>query len=126
MTAARRPNARLAVAYLALLTLAALGADWIAPYDFREQLSGMGAQAPSAAHWLGTDPSMRDVWSRMLYGTRNTLGIALLAGGLFAALSRGAGRGLPQLTTACADRRATGCPCAGPCGCARSCAYADR
>jgi peptide/nickel transport system permease protein len=79
MTDAHRPKARLAVAYLALLTLAALGADWIAPYDFREQLSGMGAQAPSAAHWLGTDSSMRDVWSRMLYGTRNTLGIALLA-----------------------------------------------
>lgn len=71
--------ARIALAYLALLSLAALGADWIAPYDFREQLAGVGAQAPSAAHWLGTDPSMRDVWSRMLHGTRNTLGIALLA-----------------------------------------------
>ncbi len=79
MTGPHQVRARVALAYLTLLSLAALGADWIAPYDFREQLTGVGAQAPSTAHWLGTDPSMRDVWSRMLYGTRNTLGIALLA-----------------------------------------------
>ena len=79
MTRPHQLRARIALAYLALLTLAALGADWLAPYDFREQLTGFGAQPPSATHWLGTDPAMRDVWSRMLYGTRNTLGIALLA-----------------------------------------------
>lgn len=79
MTGPHQVRARVALAYLTLLSLAALGADWIAPYDFREQLTGVGAQAPSTAHWLGTDPSMRDVWSRMLYGTRNTLGVALLA-----------------------------------------------
>lgn len=79
MTGSHQLRARLALAYLAVLALAALGADWLAPYDFREQLTGIGAQPPSATHWLGTDPAMRDVWSRMLYGTRNTLGIALLA-----------------------------------------------
>ncbi len=79
MTEGNRLGARLAFGYLAVLAFVALSAEWIAPYDFREQLSGFGAQPPSAAHWLGTDPSMRDVWSRLLYGTRNTLGIALLA-----------------------------------------------
>lgn len=79
MTEARPLGSRLAFGYLAVLVLAALGAHWIAPYDYREQLSGLGAQPPSAVHWFGTDASMRDVWSRMLYGTRNTLGIALLA-----------------------------------------------
>lgn len=61
MTAPHPLRARIALAYLALLTLAALGADWIAPYDFREQLAGFAAQPPSTTHWLGTDSAMRDV-----------------------------------------------------------------
>ena len=42
-----------------------------------------GKAAPSPAHWLGTDEAGRDIWSRIVWGTRRALGIgvtALLAG----------------------------------------------
>src|SRR4051812_30970260 len=30
-------------------------------------------QPPSAAHWLGTDQTGRDVWARLVYGARTSL-----------------------------------------------------
>lgn len=75
---------RLAMAGLTLLTLlylAALLAPWIAPYDpiAQEDLVRTGYLAPSAQHWLGTDQFGRDVLSRLLYGARISLLIALTA-----------------------------------------------
>jgi peptide/nickel transport system permease protein len=34
-------------------------------------------EGPSAAHWLGTDPSGRDLWARIVYGSRLALVIGL-------------------------------------------------
>jgi peptide/nickel transport system permease protein len=70
---ARRPLAVVAVAYLALVTVLACGATWLAPdgpqaEDLAHVLSG-----PSAAHWLGTDRLGRDVLSRLMFGGRITL-----------------------------------------------------
>jgi peptide/nickel transport system permease protein len=45
--------------------------------NYREMLRG-----PSAAHYFGTDKFGRDIWSRLLFGGRNTLGGALLALGV--------------------------------------------
>lgn len=63
------------------LALAAALAPLIAPYDPVMQLDPvLGAlQAPSPSHWLGTDPYSRDVFSRLLFGARASLGIATLA-----------------------------------------------
>jgi len=78
---------RLAVAGLAVLIAfyaAAFLAPWIAPYDpiAQDDLVGNSFLPPSAAHWLGTDQFGRDVLSRLLYGARISLAIALTAIGI--------------------------------------------
>ena len=76
-----------AVAALALtaIVFAALLAPWIAPYDpyFTDLTKVM--QPPGAEHWFGTDNTGRDILSRVIYGTRNTLMLGLvgvIVGGL--------------------------------------------
>jgi len=84
IAARRLRRNQLALAGLGLLLvlgLTALLAPWIAPYDPTAQgdLVGMGYQAPSAKHWLGTDQFGRDVFSRLIYGARVSLMIAFTA-----------------------------------------------
>ncbi|MQT14659.1 ABC transporter permease [Segnochrobactrum spirostomi] len=70
-----------AVAGLALLGLflfAAACAPLVAPYDPIVQDVANRLAPPSAAHWLGTDGFGRDQLSRLIYGTRPTLGLVLL------------------------------------------------
>lgn len=73
---------RLAMASLVILVLMAalaLFAPWIGRYSPIElDLDAMG-QAPSAAHWLGTDTTGRDVWSRVLHAGRVSLSVGLVA-----------------------------------------------
>ena len=57
-------------------------APLLAPYDYAAQdIPGM-LQGPSPAHWLGTDHLGRDLWSRLVYGARIALGVALPAVGI--------------------------------------------
>jgi len=63
-------------AIVVLWILIALFAPWIAPHDPDAQDIVNRLAAPSAAHWLGTDILGRDVFSRLLYGSR----ISLFAG----------------------------------------------
>src|SRR5947208_10427566 len=63
---------------LAVIVLAALLAPVMARHGPTEQPYRTDALAgPSAQHWLGVDGAGRDVFTRMLYGARATLGIAL-------------------------------------------------
>jgi peptide/nickel transport system permease protein len=64
------------VVVLALLA-ASLAAPLLAPYNPDAQALGDRLAAPSAAHWMGTDQLGRDVYSRLLYGGRITLGMVL-------------------------------------------------
>ena len=82
-----------AAAVLALLCLVTICAPLIAPYDPSRQLDiiGLKDQPPSWAHWFGTDPFGRDVLSRVLFGGRVSLGIAVLAA--FAATTVGVAYG---------------------------------
>jgi ABC-type dipeptide/oligopeptide/nickel transport system permease subunit len=71
---------------LGLIVLAALFAPWISPYDPYYTDLPKSMQPPSAEHWFGVDNTGRDILSRVLYGTRNTLMMGLagvLVGGLF-------------------------------------------
>jgi peptide/nickel transport system permease protein len=59
---------------LVLLFLAvALLAPWLAPFDPAANDWMAIRQAPSAAHWLGTDDVGRDILSRLLFGARASL-----------------------------------------------------
>lgn len=71
---------------LGLVVLAALFAPWISPYDPYYTDLSKAMQPPSAEHWFGMDNTGRDILSRVLYGTRNTLMMGLagvLIGGVF-------------------------------------------
>ncbi|HJU74660.1 MAG TPA: ABC transporter permease [Gemmatimonadaceae bacterium] len=77
----RHGTARAGVSLILALLLVALLAPWLAPYDPAAQLDiiALKNQAPSMAHPFGTDVYGRDVLSRMIYGTRVSLSVAMLA-----------------------------------------------
>ena len=54
----------------------ALAAPWLAPYAENTSV-GAQYQTWAAPHYLGTDALGRDTLSRLVYGARNTVGIAL-------------------------------------------------
>ncbi|HTS16799.1 MAG TPA: ABC transporter permease [Verrucomicrobiae bacterium] len=63
---------------LAVVVLAALLAGVASPHGPTEQLyRDLALAPPSWAHWIGVDDVGRDVLTRILYGARATLGIAL-------------------------------------------------
>ncbi len=72
---------RRATIVLAMLCACAVLAPWIAPYDPAAQLDIVRLKngAPSLAHWFGTDPYARDVFSRAIFGARTSLTVAALA-----------------------------------------------
>ena len=72
---------RLAVAgmiILALLILTAIFANVIAPYGIDEQNYSDVLQGPSLQHLFGTDNYGRDIFSRVVYGTRISLPIGFI------------------------------------------------
>ncbi|MHA7268769.1 ABC transporter permease [Arthrobacter sp. HLT1-20] len=71
----RRPDIRFlaAAAVVLLMTVAALLAPLIAPYD-PDLVDFLAVQqGPNLAHWLGTDALGRDLLSRMIFGARTAL-----------------------------------------------------
>ena len=61
-----------------VVILMAIFAPVLAPYGEAEQDLISRLQGPSAAHWFGTDELGRDVFSRILYGSRLSLTIGIL------------------------------------------------
>ncbi len=75
----RRDKAALAgLAVVALLLLIALFAPVLAPHPPNDQSFRIKLQAPSAGHIFGTDEFGRDIFSRVLYGSRIALRVGLL------------------------------------------------
>ena len=76
----RRKGAMIALGVLLLITLAAIFAPWIAPYDPAKQSWSAVRKAPSALYWFGTDEVGRDLFSRVVYGARDEKGGAVESG----------------------------------------------
>jgi peptide/nickel transport system permease protein len=104
----RDGRARFGACCLVALALVALLAPWIAPGDPAATRDVVGTRylAPFTVdrhgmfHLLGTDKLGRDVWSRLAWGSRVSLGVGLLAVslsvliGVAVGIVAGAGRGL--------------------------------
>jgi peptide/nickel transport system permease protein len=57
----------------------AMFAPVIAPYNPYDQDAGPQLAPPGSAHLMGTDNLQRDVFSRIIFGARTILGVAILA-----------------------------------------------
>jgi peptide/nickel transport system permease protein len=67
------------IGILAIILAAAIAGPAISPYNPNAQNLNATLLGPSAHHWLGTDNLGRDVFTRLLYGTRLDLRIAFVA-----------------------------------------------
>jgi peptide/nickel transport system permease protein len=74
----QNPLAMVGLAILVLLLLVAIFAPLIAPFPMNEQNLTRRLQPPSGEHWFGTDELGRDIFSRVVYGSRITLQITCL------------------------------------------------
>jgi peptide/nickel transport system permease protein len=69
-------SARIGMFIVILNIVAAIGAPWIAPYSETE-IVGRSWSESSSSNFIGTDQLGRDLFSRMIYGARNTIFIAI-------------------------------------------------
>lgn len=76
---------------IAIYVFVALFAPLIAPYGEAEVVSQTPFDLWSSTHWLGTDQLGRDMFTRLLFGARNTLGIAVATTLLAFAIGGGLG-----------------------------------
>lgn len=76
---AASPMAAISLGVLVLVVLAVIFAPLLTRYDPNSGDIGMALLPPGAEHWLGTDSAGRDVFARLVYGGRITLGGAGLA-----------------------------------------------
>lgn len=65
-------------ALFALVLIAALFADWLAPFDPVDTDPVNALLPPSGDHWMGTDQLGRDVFSRVIHGARPSLIMGLV------------------------------------------------
>jgi peptide/nickel transport system permease protein len=68
-----RPETAFATCLILVFIFIAAFAPWLAPYDPLAQSIIKINRLPSAENWLGTDQFGRDVLSRLIYGSRNSL-----------------------------------------------------
>ena len=82
----QRPLGAVGAAIIVIMIAAAVLAGFVAPYDpLATDYTGM-LQAPSSLHWFGTDSFGRDVFTRIIYGSRTALWIGFASSFLGATL----------------------------------------
>lgn len=75
----KNKTAMLGLAIFLVEVLLAVAAPLLMPYGYAEMNPRDMLQGPSAAHLMGTDDMGRDIFSRLLYGARYSLGIGIAA-----------------------------------------------
>lgn len=87
----RQPLAAFGIMLLSAFVVCGLAAPWLAPYNPASIDLLHRLQAPSAAHWAGTDGLGRDILSRLLFGARLSLAVSVtvVAGSLALGLAIG-------------------------------------
>jgi peptide/nickel transport system permease protein len=76
---ARHPGAVIAGAWIALVLLSAVAPTFFSGQDPLDGVPADKMQAPSAAHWFGTDQVGRDLFTRVVHGSALTLQAAIIA-----------------------------------------------
>jgi peptide/nickel transport system permease protein len=74
----RNPLTAAGLFVVMLLLIVAMFAPWIATHNPLDQELSNSLQPPSSEHWFGTDEFGRDIFSRLVYGSRITLYIITL------------------------------------------------
>ncbi len=64
---------------LLVLTVICIVGPWFLKASYQDQNLDLGASPPGAAHWFGTDTLGRDLFVRLLYGGRISIGVGLCA-----------------------------------------------
>lgn len=91
----RQPLGVVGFVIVLAFAICVLLAPAIAPYDYAKQDIPHRMQGPSATYWLGTDHLGRDLFSRLVYGSRIAFGTAIpsvtiaLVTGIFLGLTAG-------------------------------------
>jgi peptide/nickel transport system permease protein len=75
--ARKKPLGTAGALVIMVMVVGAVFADVLAQYDPLDTDYAAMLQAPSAAHWLGTDTFGRDILSRIIYGSRTALFVGL-------------------------------------------------
>jgi peptide/nickel transport system permease protein len=82
----QRPLGAVGAAIIGIMIAAAVLAGLVSPYDPLATDYGKMLQAPNSFHWFGTDTFGRDVFTRIIYGSRTSLWIGFASSFLGATL----------------------------------------
>ena len=74
---ARNRTAMVGIVFIGVLIILAVLTPWIAPYDYAQGSLLQANKPPSLAHWLGTDALGRDELTRLMWGARVSLTVAI-------------------------------------------------
>ena len=64
--------------FIVFVCFVAVFANYLMPYPFDEQFPERILEGSTSQHWLGTDSLGRDLFSRLIYGSRMSMAVGIL------------------------------------------------